>query len=106
MPTSMSSKYLNACPATDATGVALQNYDLNLGSETLNTFAISQNMSTNLLNLTPFVLQNIFSSQNSASQVKTIGYQKNACLRAPGASCFSDMECAPSALIAGKCQGQ
>lgn len=102
MPTSMSSKYLNACPATDATGVALQNYDLNLGSETLNTFAISQNMSTNLLNLTPFVLQNIFSSQNSASQVKTIGYQKNACLRAPGASCFSDMECAPSALIAGK----
>ncbi len=31
-----------------------------------------------------------------------MGYQRNTCLRAPGASCFSDLECAPSAFAASK----
>lgn len=101
MATTVSNKYLNACPATDNAGFALQHYDLPLGSDVLNMFTITQNMSSNLLNLSPFVSQNIFSSLNG-SQVKTVGYQRNTCLRAPGASCFSDMECAPSSFIATK----
>lgn len=96
-----STKALNACPATDAAGTTMQIYDLPLGHETLNRFTIAQNLSSNLLDLALLRAQNIFSSTNG-SQIKAIGYQRNACLRAPGASCFSDMECAPSAYIAGK----
>ncbi len=97
----MTARSLSACPATDATGVSLQIFDLAIGNSTLNLFTISQNMSSNLLNLPPLVNTNIFSS-TAGSQVTSVGYQRNACLRAPGASCFSDMECAPSAFMASK----
>lgn len=97
----MSAKSLMACPATDAVGTSLQLFDLAAGDSTLNMFTISQNMSSNLLDLTPLKNQNIYSSTNG-SQVATVGYQRNSCLRAPGASCFSDMECAPSTFIATK----
>lgn len=96
-----SSRYLNACPATDAAGITMQTYPENLGSEAINKFTIAQNMSSNLLNLSPLVTLKIFSS-NAGSQVTTAGYQKNTCLRAPGASCFSDLECAPSAFASAK----
>jgi hypothetical protein len=94
-------KYLNACPATDDQGVLVQNYNYDLGTDAINKWTITQNLSTNLLNSTPLINQNIYSSANG-NQVTKVGYQKNACLRAPGASCFSDMECAPSDLIASK----
>lgn len=98
---SVSSRALNACPATDAAGTTMQVYDLPLNDPTLNMFTISQNMSSNLLDLTALTSQNIYSSTNG-SQVTTLGYQRNTCLRAPGASCFSDLECAPSEFIANK----
>lgn len=94
-------KSLNACPATDAAGILIQTYDLPLGDVTLNKFTITQNLSSNLLDLTLMKNQNIFSSTNG-STITTIGYQKNACLRAPGSSCFTEMECAPSPVIASK----
>lgn len=96
-----STRSLMACPATDAAGTTLQLFDLAVNDSTLNMFTISQNMSSNLLNLPPLRNQNIYSS-TSGSQVTSVGYQANSCLRAPGASCFSDMECAPSTFIANK----
>src|SRR5690606_25123284 len=60
----------------------------------------SQNLSTNLLNF-PAIADAIYSTTNGSLIQKT-GHQLNACLRAPGASCFSDMECAPSPFIASK----
>ena len=98
---SQSSKSLDACPATDNSGQSLQTKKETLGTQGVSAFTISQNLSTNLLDLAPLRAQNIFSSINGA-QVTTIGYQKNACLRAPGATCFSDLECAPSEFIAAK----
>ena len=98
-------KYLSACPATDESGFSVQQYQLGLTSPLLLTHTTSQNMSSNLLDLTPLVSQKIFSAESTAtldSQVTSIGYQRNACLRAPGASCFSDLECAPSSLIGDK----
>lgn len=97
----ISPRTLNACPATDAAGNSMQLFDLPLGDPTLNMFTISQNLSSNLLDLTPLRNLNIFSSTNG-SQITTVGYQRNTCLRAPGASCFSDMECAPSPHVASK----
>lgn len=100
-----STKYLNACPATDAVGISIQYYDLPLGDDVINQFTINQNLSSNLLDISPLnnpaLSTNVFSSTNE-SQITTVGYQRNACLRAPGASCFSDLECAPSAVIADK----
>jgi hypothetical protein len=102
---SSSAKYLNACPATDAGGVLIQTYSTsqNLGTTgtNLQTFSITQNMSSNLLDLTNLSSQ-VFNSSLTSPLVTSIGYQRNACLRAPGASCFSDMECAPSNFIANK----
>lgn len=97
----ISPRTLNACPATDAAGNSMQLYNLPIGDPTLNMFTISQNLSSNLLDLTPLTNLKIFSS-NNGSQITSVGYQKNTCLRAPGASCFSDMECAPSPFIAAK----
>lgn len=94
-------KYLNACPATTNTGVSLQQFDLDLGTDYINQYTINQNLSTNLIDLAPITSQNVFSSTNG-SQITSVGYQRNACLRAPGASCFSDMDCGPSEFIASK----
>ena len=102
MSGNQSLKYLNSCPATDALGVSIQQYDLTLGdATTINVVTTAQNLSSNLLELAPIVAQNIFSSLNG-SQITSVGYQRNTCLRAPGASCFSDMDCAPSEFIASK----
>jgi len=98
-------KYLSACPATDDSGYSIHQYDLNLTSPTLLTHTTTQNMSTNLLDLLPLTNQKIFSAESTAfedKKVSSIGYQRNACLRAPGASCFSDLECAPSSIMGDK----
>lgn len=98
---SMSSRSLLACPATDSTGSSVNYQDLQFTDEKLITYTTQQNLSSNLLDLFPLTNQSIYSSSNG-SQVKTVGLQRNACLRAPGASCFSDLECAPSGFIATK----
>jgi hypothetical protein len=97
----MSSRALNACPATDSAGNSMQTFDLPMADPILNMFTIQQNLSSNLLDLAPLRAQNIYSSTNG-SQITAVGYQRNTCLRAPGASCFSDMECAPSAFVGSK----
>lgn len=103
--TSMSAKYYNACPATGVTGSLLHHSNFNLLTSTeLSDGAISQNLGTNLLDFAPLRDLGLFSTL-SGSQVTTVGYQRNTCLRAPGASCFTDMECAPSATIASKVRG-
>lgn len=96
-----STSYYNACMATDNAGITIQHYPLPLSDAALNQVTIKQNLSTNLLNLAPLTSLNIFSSSNG-SQTTATGYQRNACLRAPGASCFSDLDCGPSAFAATK----
>lgn len=98
---SQSTSYYNACMATDNAGITIQHYPLPLGDSALNQVTINQNLSTNLLNLTPLTAINIYSSTNG-SQTTAVGYQRNSCLRAPGASCFSDLDCGPSNFAATK----
>jgi hypothetical protein len=89
---------LNACPATDSTGKSIHLSNTDLDNANLNLQTISQNLSSNLLDFPPLKDVGIFSSTNG-SEVLTLGYQRNTCLRAAGASCFSDLECAPSDVI-------
>lgn len=98
---SQTTGYYNACTATDNAGIMIQHYLLNIGDSALNQQTIVQNLSTNLLNLTPLTSLNIYST-TSGSLTTATGYQRNACLRAPGASCFSDLDCAPSGFAATK----
>lgn len=99
--TAANSKYLNACPATNELGKSMQNFDLSITDTLVSQFAINQNISSNLLDLAPLNALNIYSS-TADSQISAVGYQRNTCLRAPGASCFSDFECAASPNIATK----
>lgn len=103
MAGTFSPQYLNACPATDVAGTSIQQFDLTLGDQTtINTLTTSQNLSSNLLDLPYSVNPGIFHTTSSEGNVNSIGYQKNTCLRAPGASCFTDMDCAPSEFVASR----
>jgi hypothetical protein len=102
--TGFNDKYLMACPAQikNSTGIAQSGpFDINSSGATYETFkksVINQNLSSNLLDFSPI---NSLILQTGAT-VSGNGYLKNTCLRAPGASCFADMDCAPSSFIASK----
>jgi hypothetical protein len=57
-------------------------------------------MSSNALDLP--VLSNLDFFNDNNTLVTTKGYHKNTCLRAPGASCFTNLDCAPNNFISGK----
>lgn len=68
--------------------------------------AATQSISTNAL----YMFKTIFDTKSLAfpiyssnsAPISTQTYTENRCLRAPGASCFSDDDCAPSKTIANK----
>lgn len=104
-------KFYAACPATNSSGTYAHLLNLPLSApsgDTLNELTITQNLSTKHLEITPLINVGIFNTSPTETNAQgfplTIGqgYQKNACLRAPGAACFSDLECAPSDFIATK----
>lgn len=95
-------KFYNSCPATDSTGTLLQWQNLPITDANLTAAAITQNLSTRHLSLQPLIDIGIYNSSVSNPLVTAQGYQENSCLRAPGASCFSDLECGSSDFIAGK----
>lgn len=107
-----SPKFYAACPATNTSGNYIQWQNLSLSStlDGLNERTISQNLSTKHFELTPLINIGIYNANPSGPnfttlgqpQVTTQGYQRNACLRAPGAACFSDLDCGPSDFIATK----
>lgn len=92
--------YFAFCPATDDDGDYTNYKDLNLNDADHKRFAIRSNMSTNSMDLPSFEKLNLFNDDESP--VKTIGYQKNTCLRTAGSACFSDFECSPSSFSAKK----
>lgn len=99
--TGPNSKYLNACPATDTSGTSLNQASYSLTDAYLSSFAVTQNLSSNLLDTTALRNLNVFNTI-SGSLTTAVGLQRNSCLRAPGSACFSDLECAPSSFVASK----
>mgnify|MGYP006864793897 CR=1 FL=1 len=95
------SKFLGMCPAVVDGQFAHHNPAANITDPTYMNEAIRQNISTSLLDMTEYAGLNIFNT-NAGSPATAVGYQRNACLRAAGASCFSDMECGPSTFVATK----
>jgi hypothetical protein len=96
--------YYAACPAVDNDGgyvSRLSKTDTMLNSESYQYYPISQNLSTNALVITGMEGFDLFNDDDGGVKTK-LGYEQNACLRAPGASCFTDLDCAPSRFIATK----
>ncbi len=92
--------YYSACPATDEDGNFTHFDNVSLDDNSHQPYAIKNNLSTNALDLDALSSKKLFNDESSI--VSAIGYHKNTCLRAPGAKCFSDFECAPNSFIANK----
>lgn len=103
-------KYLMSCSVMDSTKnfhhIASSATASHATDNTLKYDSATQSISTNAL----LFFKSIFESKNiSFNMLKRnnelltgISYAQNRCLRAPGASCFTDMDCAPSKPLADK----
>ena len=96
--------YLSSCPVTDDSGNYFHSQIADLTSTSVITKAVTQNMASNLLSHPDLSGTNIFNDLNQPLPTTEKGLRRNTCLRAPGASCFSDMECAPNTLLAARAQ--
>ncbi|AUN98117.1 hypothetical protein DOM21_10680 [Bacteriovorax stolpii] len=106
--------YLNACSIMDSTKNFYHNTTTQAGAlfsnasvyPNLKYDAGSQAMSTNVLG----IFDSIFSSKgisfglykSTSAILTTTSFQENRCLRAPGSSCFTDMDCGPSKVVSDK----
>ncbi|MBY0517133.1 MAG: hypothetical protein K2P81_09505 [Bacteriovoracaceae bacterium] len=89
-PTTISGTFIHHDPAGSLTDATLVNA------------SAKQNISSSLLDMSEYSSLPLFNTDSTGKAATSIGLQKNACLRAAGASCFSDMECAPSEFISLK----
>jgi hypothetical protein len=105
-------KYYMACPTVDSFGQSIHTNAVNLNNSFSATtsltpgsylsLAVSQNMTTNVLDVGSIgSTLNIFNT-TAGSVTQSAGYQRNQCLRAPGASCITDFECGPSEYVASR----
>lgn len=104
------STYLAACSITDSTNNYFYAKGTPNSSNSANIDLIrnsgTQAISTNALNIFNSLFNakgisfNLF--KNNATVLTTTAFTENRCMRAPGASCFSDLDCAPSKIIADR----
>lgn len=103
MPTGVVSQdqnYYLACPATNENGELVLKQNTVSTYSDLQDFATSQNLATNLLEHDDFDSIDLYNDDENP--ITSIGLSHNACLRAPGATCFSDMDCAGNPWMSSK----
>ena len=98
--------YLNACSIYDENGNYYQKNTNNLAESLDNSnlaqLAGSQAIATNSLAQLESLIEEDLITNFEGIQVTTPLLQENRCLRAPGSTCFSDLDCAPSQFISRK----
>ncbi|WP_127717616.1 hypothetical protein [Halobacteriovorax sp. HLS] len=98
--------YLSSCPVMDESGNYIHNTQTSITNGVSTTdaetyhLAATQNVSTNLLQVMDSQIDIL--ADFEFEYVSTKKLQANRCLRAPGASCFSNFECAANPYIASK----
>ncbi len=94
--------YLSSCSATNTDGDYIHiNETSNRDSASYYRLAASNNIASNTLqSITDFSDLEIFNDIASPNSQK--GIARNSCLRAPGASCFTDLDCSANSFIANK----
>lgn len=98
--------YLSNCSVFDLEGnyVFRSNTNLNASDDSIKTLASSQILPTNALTVfndtsnVSTALTEIF----EAKQITEPALERNRCLRAPGSTCHTDLDCAPSDFISSK----
>ncbi len=110
-------EYLSSCAIMDTSGNYLNflpeflDYSLGFSYSILEDkpgvphLAGSQAMSTNALNIIETISGRDMVKDFDKNQVSSIIFEPNRCLRAPGASCFTNLDCAPNDVIASKALG-
>ncbi len=110
----VNTNYLNGCAVMDGSKNYFQNTSTDSAALFSNTTvykdmqyeAGSQSISTNALALFKTIFQNKglpFVLFKANSDILTVpSFSENRCMRAPAASCFTDMDCAPSKTISDK----
>jgi hypothetical protein len=113
-PSVASDSYYNSCSIMDSAKNFYRNSTTLASAQFSNSGvypdlkwdAGSQSLSTNALNKFNTMFDNKGMSLGIYKKNSTLltapSYAENRCLRAPGASCFSDMDCGPSKVIADK----
>lgn len=99
--------YLTACPAIDNEENSGNAYtyllDENLDNPLHRVKTISQNISTNRMKFFDTNFEtDFFNDDDDSNMVEKVGFTKNSCMRAPGASCFTDLDCAPNHWVSNK----
>ena len=105
-----SQTYVNQCTTFNSAGNfynIVNPSDPNTNANTtLRGLAASQNIPTNTLDIKVGSITSIGTSTEiftpSTGIVTKLGVQQNTCLRAPGASCQTELDCSPSKFISGK----
>lgn len=99
VPDETSPQMYSACPVVDENGNFVGKAEnLSMDDELLAGMAASQNISSSVLLHEDLASLTIFN--DDADYITAKGLNKYTCLRAPGASCFTDMDCAPNKFIA------
>ncbi len=104
-----SSDYLSSCSIFNSTGEYIQ-FDttlkaLALSNVDVQTLAGNQSIPTNALEVLGTMASKDFLVNFESTQVTGPTLQENRCLRAPGSSCHTDFECAPSKTISEQLNG-
>lgn len=103
------SEYISSCSTFNEDGNyvifdnALRTLPLSNGS--ISTLAGSQTIPSNSLEVLSTIIAKELTINFESTYVTGVNYQKNRCLRAPGATCHTDFECAPSKSITEKLNG-
>jgi len=98
--------YLSRCSIMDTDGNYIQNESSfmtqSLQSIEISNLAASQAISTNSLAIfeSPLLTDNEIIKDFENEFIEDLYFQENRCLRAPGSSCFSALDCAPNSHIA------
>ncbi len=96
----------SACPTLDEDKnyfIKDISYDNNLiapSNENIRKYSASQNILTQSLKHSEFSSLDLF--KDSSAMFSEVGVRENTCMKAAGASCFSDYECAPNSFIANE----
>jgi len=112
-----SEEYLSSCAVFNTTGNYINSsadfldrslsfsFASDLGLYGVPHLAGTQNISTNSLSVIETITGRDFLKNFDNTQISSLSYEENRCLRAPGASCFTNLDCAPNEFIAAHAAG-
>lgn len=97
-----SASYLSMCPTFDTNGnyISFESPTQAVSSAAIRDLASSQSLSTQFLNIFDSLLSNKVVKDLQNNLADSASLNVNSCLRAPGTTCHTDLDCSPSDFVA------